>query len=87
MVSAPWRSSGKTMVSLGLARAALRRSLSVQTFKKGPDYIDPLWLAAASGTGCYNLDPYTQQSEELLSTFRHHLSPQTLAIVEGTMGD
>lgn len=86
MVSAPWRSSGKTMVSLGLARAARRRSLCVQTFKKGPDYIDPLWLAAASGTGCYNLDPYTQQSDELRSTFHHHLGPQTLAIVEGTMG-
>ena len=56
------------MLSMGLARAVSRRNISVQTFKKGPDYIDPLWLKAASYKPCYNLDPYLQSTEELLQT-------------------
>ncbi len=85
LISAPWRSSGKTAVTMGLARAAQRRKLTVQTFKKGPDYIDPLWLGAASGRGCYNLDPWLQADDELLTTF-NKASPGALSLVEGTMG-
>ncbi len=72
------------MVSMGLARAATRRSLGVQTFKKGPDYIDPLWLKAASYNPCYNLDPYIQSNEELLGVYRQHAND--VVLVEGTMG-
>ncbi len=83
-VSAPWRSSGKSMVSMGLARAATRRSTLVQTFKKGPDYIDPLWLKAASHNPCYNLDPFIQNDAELHRTFNANINQ--LVLVEGTMG-
>ena len=85
-ISAPWRSSGKTIFSIGLARAAKRRELSVQTFKKGPDFIDPLWLASASGASCYNLDPYIQQHNQWHSTFSNNMESYSLALVEGTMG-
>jgi len=85
-ISAPWRSSGKTIFSIGLARAAKRRHIAVQTFKKGPDYIDPLWLAVASGTGCYNLDPYIQQDNHWQSTFSGNVESYSMALVEGTMG-
>lgn len=83
-ISAPWRSSGKSMVSMGLARAATRRSLGVQTFKKGPDFIDPLWLKAASFNPCYNLDPYLQNTRELQQVYLDH--PNDVVLVEGTMG-
>lgn len=85
-ISAPWRSSGKTIFSVGLARAAYRCELSVQTFKKGPDFIDPLWLATASKAGCYNLDPYIQQNNQWQATFTDHINDHSLALVEGTMG-
>jgi len=83
-ISAPWRSSGKSVLSIGLARVALRRQQNIQTFKKGPDYIDPLWLKKASGKSCYNLDPYIQSEAEWRELFQHHAADMN--IVEGTMG-
>lgn len=47
-ISAGHKSSGKTTVSIGLCAALARQGKCVQAFKKGPDYIDPLWLARAS---------------------------------------
>ncbi len=85
-ISAPWRSSGKTLVSVGLAAAARAQQLAVQTFKKGPDFIDPQWLKLASGEPCYNLDPYLQSTQELQLTYRRHTAHASITIVEGTMG-
>ncbi len=50
--------SGKTLVTLGLARACVERGLAVAGYKKGPDYIDAAWLAAATGCPCRNLDTF-----------------------------
>lgn len=83
-IAAPWRSSGKSMVSMGLARIAARDSLGVQTYKKGPDYIDPLWLKAASLNSCYNLDPYLQSPNEISRLFKRHIND--VVLTEGTMG-
>jgi cobyrinic acid a,c-diamide synthase len=86
MVSAAHKSSGKTTVALGLAAALAERGLAVQTFKKGPDYIDAMWLACASGRPSYNLDPYLVQADELLASFAHRAGDCDLALVEGNKG-
>jgi cobyrinic acid a,c-diamide synthase len=62
------------------------RGLKVQTFKKGPDYIDPMWLARASGRHCYNLDFNTQTRDEIRSMFAEKARGSDLALVEGNMG-
>jgi cobyrinic acid a,c-diamide synthase len=56
---------GKTLVSLGLGRALTDRGRTVQTFKKGPDYIDAAWLTAATGRPCRNLDPYLMEESAI----------------------
>jgi cobyrinic acid a,c-diamide synthase len=58
----------------------------VQAFKKGPDYIDPLWLNMASGRPCYNLDFHTQGHDELALFFRDHCHSADHALIEGNLG-
>jgi cobyrinic acid a,c-diamide synthase len=85
-VSAIAKSSGKTTISIGLAAAFSARGLKVQTFKKGPDYIDPMWLSRASGRASYNLDFNTQSPTEILATYGHGYSDADLALIEGNKG-
>ncbi len=84
LVSAAHKSSGKTTVSIGLCAALSSRGLSVQPYKKGPDYIDPMWLSQACGRACYNLDMYLMERDEVISTFVRNSSD--INLVEGNKG-
>jgi len=86
LISAAHKSSGKTIISLGLAAALRSRGLAVQTFKKGPDYIDPIWIGLAGGRPCRNLDFYLQPHEELVGVFARHGANADVALVEGNKG-
>jgi len=86
VISAAHKSSGKTTVSIGLCAALKDRGLDVQPFKKGPDYIDPMWLASASGHDCYNLDFFTMQDDEINQTFHQYNHTADISIVEGNKG-
>ena len=86
LISATRKSSGKTAFSMGLAAVLSDRGFGVQTFKKGPDYIDPMWLAKASGRPCINLDFHTQARTELEHSFRCYGHGADVVIVEGNKG-
>jgi cobyrinic acid a,c-diamide synthase len=86
LVSAAHKSSGKTTVTIGLAAALRARGLTVQPFKKGPDYIDPLWLGAAAGRACRNLDLYLSSPQEVESAFDSASVGADVALVEGNKG-
>lgn len=85
-ISAAHKSSGKTTVAVGLAAALRARGLVVQPFKKGPDFIDPLWLGAAAGRSCYNLDPYLSSMAEIEVSFGSACAGADVALVEGNKG-
>ncbi len=85
-LSAAHKSSGKTVVSLGLCAALKNKALDVQSFKKGPDYIDPIWLSQASGNPCYNLDFYNMTHEEIIDLYQSKNSLANISIVEGNKG-
>jgi cobyrinic acid a,c-diamide synthase len=78
--------SGKTIVSLGLARAFTEQGLTVQAFKKGPDYIDAKWLGLASRSITSNLDPFLLSSEVLRNLFWSRAQGVDLALLEGNRG-
>lgn len=86
LISASAKSSGKTTVAIGLAAALARRGRTVQCYKKGPDYIDAMWLSHASGRPCRNLDFFTSSHAEIKATFADHAADADLGLVEGNKG-
>ena len=77
--------SGKTSITLALA-ALLRERGVVQTFKVGMDYIDPSYLAAASGRPCRNLDSFTLDECQIRDIFSFGCQGADIALVEGVRG-
>lgn len=84
MLAAMGSGSGKTVVTCGLLAALKARGMSVQSFKCGPDYIDPMFHRQMLGAPSRNLDLFLQGEAGV----RRTLSRQTaeLALVEGAMG-
>lgn len=83
VISASNSGSGKTMLTCGIARALRKRGYEVQTFKVGPDFIDPKYLTIASGRKAVNLDSCLMSEEEILRDFENYCEGADLAIVEG----
>lgn len=85
-ISAAHKSSGKTTISIGLGAALRELGHVVQPFKKGPDYIDPLWLTASCDRPCLNLDFFTMQSQDIEQGFAAHMAGADIGIIEGNKG-
>ena len=86
LISAAHKSSGKTTITLGLCAALRARGHVVQPFKKGPDYIDPMWLGEAAGRACHNLDFFTMGTDEIRETFARYTQDADIALIEGNKG-
>ena len=77
---------GKTSLTLGIVALLKRRGLRVQTFKVSPDYLDPTYLALASGRPCYNLDGWMMGEAYVRQLFARAIADADVAVVEGVMG-
>ncbi|HQK45516.1 MAG TPA: hydrogenobyrinic acid a,c-diamide synthase (glutamine-hydrolyzing) [Syntrophorhabdaceae bacterium] len=86
MIAAPSGRSGKTIITAGICAALRKRGLVVQAFKKGPDYIDPSWLTAASKRPCRNLDLYMMKKDVIIKTFYRASEDADISIIEANMG-
>ena len=85
-IAAAHKSSGKTTLTIGLCAALNARGISVAPYKKGPDYIDPMWLSRASEHDCHNLDFQTMSNDEMLATISLYSKGADISIIEGNKG-
>jgi len=86
LVAAMASGQGKTSVTAALARKLVRQGLRVRVFKCGPDFIDPMLLACASGAPVHTLDLWMVGIDECRRRL-HDAARETDAIlIEGVMG-
>lgn len=85
MIAAPSSGSGKSLVASGLM-TAFARQMTVQGFKVGPDYIDPMYHTAATGRPSRNLDTWMLPHEAVRHGFARTCNGVELAVIEGVMG-
>jgi len=86
MIAGTQGRSGKTTICIGICASLRRRGLAIQAFKKGPDYIDPSWLSAATGRSCRNLDIFLMGEEGARASFQRACCDVDLGFIEGAMG-
>ena len=86
IVAAPHSGSGKTLVTLGLIRALRNAGLKVASAKAGPDYIDPQFHSAASGSPCLNLDYWAMGPDQCKNLLAESGKTSDIVIIEGVMG-
>ncbi|MBD2296267.1 cobyrinate a,c-diamide synthase [Anabaena sphaerica FACHB-251] len=77
---------GKTTVTLTLLASLCRRGAKVQSFKVGPDYIDPMFHQYVTGRPCRNLDAVLTSESYVQQCFNRHSQGCEYALVEGVMG-
>ncbi|CQR71274.1 Cobyrinic acid A,C-diamide synthase [Sporomusa ovata DSM 2662] len=77
---------GKTTIVTGMLAALSRRGFKVQSYKVGPDYIDPGFHRLASGKSAHNLDSWLVPPELLADIFTSTAAQNDIAIIEGVMG-
>lgn len=86
LIAAPASGQGKTTVAAGLARLHARQGQRVRCFKCGPDFLDPLWLQAASGHAVHSLDLWINGEQDCARRLADAAADADLLIVEGVMG-
>lgn len=86
LVAAPASGQGKTTVAAALARLHTRQGRRVRVFKCGPDFLDPHWLALASGAPVHSLDLWMTGEADCRRRLHAAAGEADLLIVEGVMG-
>lgn len=86
ILAAPSSGSGKTLATLGLLAALVRRGAAVASAKVGPDYIDPAFHAAATGRPCLNLDAWAMRPAILGGLVSELSASAEMVVCEGVMG-
>jgi len=86
LIAAPASGQGKTTVACALARLHARQGRRVRVFKCGPDFLDPGWLAMASGAPVHQLDLWMTGEADCARRLHAAAQEVDLIIVEGVMG-
>ncbi len=77
---------GKTTFTIGIMRALMKRGLTVQGFKCGPDYIDPTYHTAVTKRPSRNIDSFMMSHNTVCAIVARASQDADAAIIEGVMG-
>jgi cobyrinic acid a,c-diamide synthase len=89
LIAAPASGQGKTTLACALARLHARAGARVRAFKCGPDFLDPQWLALASGAPVHGLDLWINGEADCAQRLAAVADPADgadLIVIEGVMG-
>ncbi|MBQ9364950.1 MAG: cobyrinate a,c-diamide synthase [Schwartzia sp.] len=86
VIAATQSGAGKTTIVTGLLAALREKGLNVQSYKIGPDYIDPGYHCIASGKPGHNLDTWLVPKEKITRLFAETVDDADIAVIEGVMG-
>jgi len=75
---------GKTTITLAILKALKESGYSVQSFKVGPDFIDPSHLEKVTDAPCYNLDSFMMGDDGVKRELAK--GDADYAVIEGAMG-
>ena len=78
--------TGKTTVTLALLASLRQKSQRIQTFKVGPDFIDPMFHREITGYPCYNLDPILTSETYVKNCYGKYSQNAEFSVIEGVMG-
>ena len=76
---------GKTSITTGLM-SRLSKSMTVQAFKAGPDFIDPMYHTAATGRRSRNLDSFLMDDGTIRNLVGYASRDADICVVEGVRG-
>ncbi|MGM0901757.1 MAG: cobyrinate a,c-diamide synthase [Bacillota bacterium] len=77
---------GKTTFTIGIMRALMKRGLTVQGFKCGPDYIDPTYHTAVTKRPSRNIDSFMMSHDTVRAIVSRASQDVEVAMIEGVMG-
>ena len=86
MIAAPQSGSGKTLITCALLQALKEKNYYLESFKCGPDYIDPMFHKTVLGISSRNLDPFFTEDSITRMLLAKGQYSRDLAVIEGVMG-
>lgn len=86
MISAVGSNCGKTTITMALLAVLKRRGVSVQSYKSGPDYIDPMFHSYITNRSTYHTDPYFSDENKMKQIVANTSLNSDLVLIEGAMG-
>ena len=86
LIAAPASGQGKTTVTAALARLHRNQGRRVRVFKCGPDFLDPMILARASGAPVYQLDMWMVGETDSRRLLWEAAQDADIILIEGVMG-
>ena len=85
MIAAPQSGSGKTLITCALLQALKEKNYHLESFKCGPDYIDPMFHKTVLGISSRNLDPFFTEDSVTRMLLAKGQDSRDLAVIEGVM--